>query len=167
MVRDAVQLPLMAAGGIATGRAMLAAMALGAEGVQVGSRFIASPESSAHVNFKNRIISSPEGDTVLTLKQLTPVRLLRNKFYEQVREAEARGAGQEELKELLGRARAKKGMFEGDLDEGELEVGQVSALIKEIKPAAEILNEIISEYKQAHRELCSAAGETWAATDAG
>lgn len=159
MVRQAVSLPLIAAGGIATGRAMLAAMALGAEGVQVGSRFIASPESSAHINFKNRVIDSVEGDTVLTLKQLTPVRLIRNKFYDQVREAEARGASPDELKELLGRGRAKKGMYEGDLDEGELEVGQVSGLIKEIKPAGEILEEIVSEYRQARKELCSASGE--------
>lgn len=159
MVRQAVNLPLIAAGGIGTGRAMLAAMALGAEGVQIGSRFIASPESSAHINFKNRVINSSEGDTVLTLKQLTPVRLIRNRFYEQVREAEARGAGPDELKELLGRGRAKKGMFEGDLDEGELEVGQVSGLIKEIKPAGEILEEIVNEYRQARTELCSDSGE--------
>lgn len=152
-MREAVSLPLMAAGGIGSGRAMLAAMALGAEGVQVGSRFIASPESSAHMNFKKRIINSQEGDTVLTLKQLTPVRLIRNRFWEQVREAEARGATAEELQQLLGRGRAKKGMFEGDLDEGELEVGQVSSMIKEIKPAAEILAEIISEYREARGRL--------------
>ena len=153
MVRDAVKLPLIAAGGIGTGRAMLAAMVLGAEGVQVGSRFIASPESSAHINFKNRVINSQEGDTVLTLKRLTPVRLIRNKFYDKVREAEEKGASVDELKELLGRARAKKGMFEGDLDEGELEVGQVSGLIKDIKPAAEILQEIVAEYAAAKAEL--------------
>jgi enoyl-[acyl-carrier protein] reductase II len=152
-VREAVSLPLIAAGGIGSGRAMLAAMALGAEGVQVGSRFIASPESSAHANFKQRIIHSQEGDTVLTLKQLTPVRLIRNRFYEQVRDAETKGASTDVLQELLGRGRAKKGMYEGDLDEGELEVGQVSSMIKEIKPAAEILNEIISEYNEARREL--------------
>lgn len=153
MVRDAVKLPLIAAGGIGTGRAMLAAMALGAEGVQVGSRFIATPESSAHANFKNRIINSSEGDTVLALKQLTPVRLIRNRFYEQVREAESKGASMQELEELLGRGRAKKGMFEGDLDEGELEVGQVAGMIKEIKPAGDILQEIISEYSEAKRKL--------------
>lgn len=153
MVRKAVNLPLIAAGGVATGRAMLAAMVLGAEGVQVGSRFIASPESSAHENFKNRVINAQEGDTVLTLKQLTPVRLIRNRFYEQVRAAEERGASLDELKELLGRARAKKGMFEGDLDEGELEVGQVSGMIREIKPAAEILQEIVAEYSAARAEL--------------
>lgn len=153
MVRQAVKLPLIAAGGIGTGRAMLAAIALGAEGVQVGSRFIASPESSAHENFKNRVITSQEGDTVLTLKQLTPVRLIRNRFYEQVKAAEERGATADELKELLGRARAKKGMFEGDLEDGELEVGQVSGMIKQIKPAAEILQEIVAEYSAAREEL--------------
>lgn len=153
MVRQAVKLPLIAAGGIGTGRAMLAAIALGAEGVQVGSRFIASPESSAHENFKNRVITSQEGDTVLTLKQLTPVRLIRNRFYEQVKAAEERGATADELKELLGRARAKKGMFEGDLEDGELEVGQVSGMIKQIKPAAEILQEIVAEYSTAREEL--------------
>jgi enoyl-[acyl-carrier protein] reductase II len=153
MVRQAVELPLMAAGGIGTGRAMLAAMALGAEGVQVGSRFIASPESSAHIEFKKKVVEAKEGDTVLTLKQLTPVRLIRNRFYEQVRAAEERGATADELKELLGRARAKKGMFEGDLDEGELEVGQVSGMITQIKPAAEILQEIVAEYAAARAEL--------------
>ena len=147
MVRKAVSLPLIAAGGIATGAAMAAAFALGADGVQVGSRFVATPESSGHQKFKEAVIHTPEGETQLTLKQLTPVRLIKNKFYKEVEAAEKRGASAEELKQILGRARAKKGMFEGDLDEGELEIGQVSAVIKEIKPAAEVLKEIIEEFK--------------------
>ncbi|MBL7892532.1 MAG: nitronate monooxygenase, partial [Bacteroidia bacterium] len=122
-----------------------------------GSRFVASEESSAHANFKKAVISANEGDTQLTLKQLTPVRLMKNNFFEQVAQAEQKGASVDELKQLLGRSRAKKGMFEGDLDEGELEIGQVSALVKEIKPAAKIIEEIISEYEQAKAELC--AGE--------
>lgn len=146
MVRDAVQIPLMAAGGIASGRAMLAAFALGAEGVQIGSRFAASEESSGHINFKKKITETKEGDTLLTMKQIVPVRLIRNKFFEEVQQAEWRGASREELATLLGRARAKKGMFEGDLDEGELEIGQVSAMIKDIKPAAQILKEIWEEF---------------------
>lgn len=156
-VKKNCKIPLIAAGGIGTGRAMLAAMALGADGVQIGSRFVASEESSAHANFKKAVISANEGDTQLTLKQLTPVRLMKNKFFEQVAQAEQKGASVDELKQLLGRSRAKKGMFEGDLDEGELEIGQVSALVKEIKPAAKIIEEIISEYEQAKAELC--AGE--------
>jgi len=146
-VRNAVKLPLIAAGGIATGAQMAAAFALGADGVQLGSRFVATPESSAHLNFKNTVIASKEGDTQLTLKQLTPVRLLKNKFFLEVDAAEKSGASQEELSTLLGRARAKKGMFEGDLQEGELEIGQVSAMIKEIKPAAEVMKEIWTEFK--------------------
>lgn len=145
-VRDAVTIPLIAAGGIGDGRAMLAAFALGAEAVQVGSRFVASKESSAHENFKQRVINSVEGDTVLTLKQLTPVRLIKNDFYKQVAEAEMRGADKDELAEILGRARSKRGMFEGDLQTGELEIGQVSSTIKEIKPAAEIVAEIWNEF---------------------
>jgi enoyl-[acyl-carrier protein] reductase II len=155
LVADAVSIPIIAAGGIGSGRSMLAAMNLGAEGVQVGSRFVASLESSAHDNFKKTVVDAGEGDTVLTLKELTPVRLIKNKFYKMVQEAEERGASAEELKEILGRARAKKGMFEGDLDEGELEIGQVAAAIKEIKPAAQIVEEIISEYKAAIREIAS------------
>ncbi|MBK7375088.1 MAG: nitronate monooxygenase [Chitinophagaceae bacterium] len=143
----AVDIPVIAAGGIATGKQMLAAMVLGAAGVQVGSRFVASPEASSHDNFKNRIITSSEGDTQLTLKQLTPVRLLKNDFYSQVQEAEQRCASPDELKKLLGRGRAKKGMFEGDMNEGELEIGQVSALIRKIKPAAEIVKEIWNEFE--------------------
>lgn len=147
-VSAAVDIPVIAAGGIATGRQMLAAMVLGAEGVQVGSRFIASPEASSHEHFKQAVIQAQEGDTQLSLKQLTPVRLLKNKFYQQVQEAEQRCASVEELKNILGRGRAKKGMFEGDMDEGELEIGQVSALVREIRPAAEIVGEIWSEFEQ-------------------
>lgn len=154
LVREAVSIPLIAAGGIATGRGMLAAEVLGADGVQIGSRFAASAESSAHEKFKQVIVDAGEGDTLLTMKQLTPVRLVRNKFFQQVVEAEQRGASVEEMKQLLGRARAKKGMFEGDLDEGELEIGQVAAAIREVKPAAEILTEIWNEYQTLKRELC-------------
>jgi enoyl-[acyl-carrier protein] reductase II len=154
MVRDAVRLPLMAAGGIASGRAMLAAFALGAEGVQIGSRFAASEESSGHLNFKKKIVEAKEGDTILTLKQLMPVRLIRNKFYDQVQEAELHGASREELATLLGRARSKKGMFEGDLDEGELEIGQISAMIDDIKPAAQILKEIWTEFIEERNKVC-------------
>jgi len=153
-VRDAVKIPLIAAGGIGCGRAMLAALALGAEGVQVGSRFVASVESSGHENFKKAVITSNEGDTQLTLKQLTPVRLIKNKFFQQVQEAEQRGASPEELKVLLGRARAKKGMFEGDLDEGELEIGQVSAIIRDILPAGEIVRNMMREFEEAKRAVC-------------
>jgi enoyl-[acyl-carrier protein] reductase II len=155
LVRDAVSIPLLAAGGIADGRGILAAEALGADGVQVGSRFAASTEASLHDNFKQKIVEAGEGDTMLTMKQLTPVRLIKNKFYQQVAEAEQRGASVEELKTLLGRARAKKGMFEGDLDEGELEIGQVAAAIHEIKPAAEILNSMWSDYLALKRKMCN------------
>lgn len=146
-VREAINIPLIAAGGIATGKAMFATMALGAEGVQIGSRFICTPEASSHANFKQAIIDAKEGDTSLTLKGLTPVRLIKNDFYVKVFEAENRGATKEELAEILGRARAKKGMFEGDLTEGELEVGQVSGFINEIKPAADTVAEIWNEFK--------------------
>jgi enoyl-[acyl-carrier protein] reductase II len=146
-VRKAVSIPLIAAGGIGKGSQMAAAFALGADAVQVGSRFVATPESSAHQNFKNAVINTNEGDTQLTLKQLTPVRLIKNKFFKEVDEAEKRGATAEELQTLLGRARAKKGMFEGDLEEGELEIGQISAAIKEIKPAADIVNELMRDFK--------------------
>ncbi|HOZ88380.1 MAG TPA: nitronate monooxygenase [Bacteroidia bacterium] len=147
-VRAAVKLPLIAAGGIGYGSQMAAAFALGAEGVQVGSRFVATHESSAHINFKNAVVGAKEGDTSLTLKQLTPVRLIKNHFYKQVETAQNKGATPEELTALLGRARSKKGMFEGDLEEGELEIGQVSGLINEIKPAAEVLDEIYTEFKE-------------------
>lgn len=152
-IRKAVNIPLIAAGGIATGSGMLAAMVLGAEGVQIGTRFVASLESSAHMNFKQRLIQSKEGDTVLTMKQLTPVRLIKNQFYYQIEEAEKRGASSEELKEILGRARAKKGMFEGDLEQGELEIGQVSSIVKEILPAGEIIKEIIAEFNSSREKL--------------
>ena len=155
MIRNAVAVPVIAAGGIASGRQMLAAMVLGADGVQIGSRFVVSNESSAHVNFKNRVISTNEGDTLLTMKQLVPVRLLKNKFFDQIQSAELRGATAEELKEILGRARAKRGMFEGDLEEGELEIGQVSAMLNKILPAAEIVKEIMNEYQEAKDALCN------------
>jgi enoyl-[acyl-carrier protein] reductase II len=145
-VAEAVKVPVIAAGGIATGRQMFAAMALGAEGVQMGSRFVASEEASSHISFKRKVIDSSEGDTILTMKQLTPVRLIKNEFYRQVQEAEWRGATIEELKALLGRARAKKGMFEGDTEQGELEIGQVSALLREILPAAEIVKKVWNEF---------------------
>ena len=148
----AVHIPVLAAGGIATGRQMLAAMVLGADGVQVGSRFVASNEASSHENFKNLVISSAEGDTHLSLKQLTPVRLLKNDFFKRVQEAESNCASAGELQKLLGRGRAKTGMFEGDLAEGELEIGQVSAIIKSIKPAAEIVQEMYKEYSAALKQ---------------
>lgn len=148
-VSASVSVPVIAAGGIGTGRQMFAAMALGAEGVQVGSRFVASPEASSHPKFKDAIVQAAEGDTQLSLKKLTPVRLLKNKFYLDVAAAEARGADEAELSHLLGRARAKKGMWEGDLEEGELEIGQVSALVNEIKPAAAIVQELWDDFKLA------------------
>lgn len=154
-VAKELTIPVIAAGGIATGRAMLAAMNLGADGVQIGSRFVASNESSAHQNFKDTVVNANEGDTQLTLKEITPVRLVKNSFFNQVQEAYAKCSTPEEMKELLGRGRAKKGMFEGDLNEGELEIGQVSGFIKEIKPAAEIVSEIIEEYKVALAEQSS------------
>jgi len=153
LVHAATSLPVIAAGGIATGRSMLAAMALGAEGVQIGSRFIASVESSAHPGFKEKILKAGEGDTLLSLKKIGPVRLLKNRFFDEVQILEDAGATAEELKTLLGNKRAKMGMFEGNLEEGELEIGQVSALIHEIKPAGEIIREIISEYLLALEQL--------------
>lgn len=152
MVKEKISIPLIAAGGIATGRGMLAAMVLGADGVQMGSRFAASVESSAHVNFKESIVSSKEGDTQLTLKELAPVRLIKNKFYQQVQELYAQGATKEELIQLLGRARAKRGMFEGDLEEGELEIGQIAGLIHDIQPVSQIFETILSEFKLAQKE---------------
>lgn len=152
MVSEAISIPLIAAGGIGTGRGMLAAMNLGADAVQIGSRFVASHESSAHDNFKNTIVEAKEGDTMLTLKEITPVRLIKNAFYNQVAEAYQDGKSIDELKTLLGRGRAKKGMFEGDLIDGELEIGQISGLIHEIKPAADIVEEIISEFNEARDE---------------
>jgi len=152
MVSKKVNVPLIAAGGIGTGKAMLAAMNLGADGVQVGSRFVASVEASAHINFKNAVINAKEGDTFLTLKELTPVRLLKNKFAELVSSAYENGADTDELKELLGKGRAKKGTFEGDLENGELEIGQVSAILDTILPAADIISEMLSEYREAIKE---------------
>ena len=153
MIRQSTDIPLIAAGGIGTGRGMLATMALGAEAVQIGSRFIATPESSAHQNFKDYILHAKEGDTKLTLKELTPVRLLKNEFFQKVKAAYENGASQEELRKLLGRGRAKKGMFLGDLEEGELEVGQISGLMNKIKPAAEVVEEIWKEFLSAKNEL--------------
>ena len=147
-VVGAVKIPVIAAGGIATGRQMLAAMVMGAEAVQMGSRFVASEEASSHIDFKSAVIGSQEGDTILTMKQLTPVRLIRNNFYQQVAEAERKGAAISELKELLGRGRAKKGMFEGNLDEGELEVGQVSSLLDRILPAGDIVKKVWREFME-------------------
>ncbi len=149
LVSGAVTVPVIAAGGIATGRQMLAAMVLGANGVQMGSRFVASEEASSHINFKNALVKAEEGDTVLTLKELTPVRLLKNNFYEQIKSANQRYASKVELQELLGKGRAKKGMFDGDIYEGELEIGQASALINEIKSAAEIVKEIWLQFNEA------------------
>ena len=149
MVKEVIKKPLIAAGGIATGNAMLATMILGADGVQIGSRFVASEESSAHQSFKEVVVGVKDGDTQLTLKELAPVRLVKNKFYNDVQELYKTNPSIEELKNLLGRARAKKGMFEGDLEEGELEIGQVAGLINNIKPASEILHEIVLEYKNA------------------
>jgi enoyl-[acyl-carrier protein] reductase II len=153
MVREVCSLPLIAAGGISTGKAMAAAFCLGAEAVQVGSRFAASEESSAHASFKQAILHAGDGDTQLTLKELTPVRLLKNKFYKDVMEAYNKDASAEELAALLGRGRAKKGMFEGDMDEGELEIGQVSAFIHQIKPAGDIVREMMEEYRQTRSNL--------------
>ncbi len=152
-ITSAVKIPVMAAGGIGTGKTMLAAMALGAEGVQVGSRFVTSIESSAHTNFKNMILQAKEGSTQLSLKQLTPVRMLKNKFWEDVVRAESNCASKEDLATLLGRARAKKGMFEGDLVEGELEIGQISGYINAIKPAGDIIVEMVNEYNVALSNL--------------
>ncbi|WP_338040882.1 NAD(P)H-dependent flavin oxidoreductase [Maribacter polysaccharolyticus] len=152
-VKEKIDIPVIAAGGIATGKAMLASMVLGAEGVQIGSRFVASCEASSHELFKQKVVEAGEGDTQLTLKELTPVRLIKNKFYHDVQEAYGKGADKEQLKELLGRARAKKGMFEGDMEEGELEIGQVSALIHDIKPAAEIVSEIVAEFEAAKKKV--------------
>jgi len=146
MVKEKVNIPLIAAGGIATGRGMLAAMVLGADGAQIGSRFVASEESSAHINFKKEVVKTEDGDTQLTLKELAPVRLIKNEFFNELQELYKTCPTKEELKLKLGRARAKKGMFEGDLDSGELEIGQIAGLIHKIQPAAEIMNEIISEY---------------------
>ncbi|MFV9482637.1 NAD(P)H-dependent flavin oxidoreductase [Christiangramia sp. ASW11-125] len=148
MVREKINIPLIAAGGIGNGKGMFAAMVLGADAVQVGSRFVATPEASSHQNFKEMVVKAKEGDTVLTLKELAPVRLLKNKFFKDVQELYTKSPSKEDLTTLLGRARAKKGMYEGDLEEGELEIGQISGLINEIKPAAEIVKEMITEFEE-------------------
>ena len=155
MVKENISIPLIAAGGIATGRGMLAAMVLGADGVQMGSRFVASTESSAHDNFKKTVIETGEGDTILTLKELAPVRLIKNKFCADVLELYTTGPTKEDLENLLGKRRAKRGMFEGDLVEGELEIGQIAGLIHDIKPVEVIIKDIISEFEEAKTELNS------------
>lgn len=155
MVADAVGVPVIAAGGIADGRSMLAAMVLGADGVQVGSRFVCAEESSAHPAFKQRVAEAGEGETLLTLKEITPVRLLRNPFFDKVQSAYNQSATVDDLKQLLGRGRAKKGMFEGDLEEGELEIGQVSARFHRVQPAAEIVQEIITEFEAARMRIAA------------
>ena len=154
MVKEKLSIPLIAAGGIATGRGMLAAMVLGADGVQIGSRFVASVESSAHINFKEEVVKAQDGDTHLTLKELAPTRLIKNKFYSDLQELYQQKASVEQLKNILGRGRAKLGMFEGDLEEGELEIGQIAGLIHSIKPAAEIVQEIITEYQEVKKSFC-------------
>ncbi|GAB4156707.1 MAG: nitronate monooxygenase [Winogradskyella sp.] len=153
MVKEQLNIPLIAAGGIATGKAMLACMVLGADGVQVGSRFVASEESSAHQAFKQVVVDAKEGDTQLTLKELAPVRLIKNKFYNAIQELYKTAPTPEQLKELLGRARAKRGMFEGDLDDGELEIGQISGLIHDIKPVATIVNDMVTEFEEAKKQV--------------
>ena len=153
MVKEQVKIPVIAAGGIGTGRGMLAALVLGADGVQIGSRFAASKESSAHINFKNTIINVKDGDTQVTLKELAPVRLVKNKFYNEIQELYQQNPSVEQIKELLGRARAKKGMFEGDLEKGELEIGQIAGLIHNIKSSKAILKEIIEEFYLAKKEV--------------
>ena len=155
MVKEHIKIPLIAAGGIATGRGMLATMILGADGVQIGSRFVASTESSAHQAFKQIVVDAEEGATQLTLKELAPVRLIKNKFYNEIQELYKKSPTVEQLKELLGRARAKRGMFEGDLEDGELEIGQIAGLIHDIKPVAEIVKEIISEFELAKKQVSS------------
>jgi enoyl-[acyl-carrier protein] reductase II len=154
-VKEKISIPLIAAGGIATGRSMLAVMVLGADGVQVGSRFVASDEASSHMLFKQKVVEAGEGDTQLTLKELAPVRLIKNKFYHDIQRAYENGASVEELKALLGRSRAKRGMFEGDMEEGELEIGQVSALIHDIKPASQIVADLLQEYENAVSEIAN------------
>ena len=153
MVKEQLDIPLIAAGGIANGKSMLSVMILGADGVQVGSRFVATPEASSHQNFKDLVVKAKEGDTQLTLKELAPVRMLKNKFFNQVIELYSKNPSKEDLIELLGRARAKKGMFEGDLDDGELEIGQISGLIHDIKPAGKIVEDMVSEFKAAKELL--------------
>ena len=154
MVKEKLTIPVIAAGGIATGRGMLAAEVLGADGFQIGSRFVASNESSAHIRFKEKVVATQDGDTHLTLKELAPVRLIKNEFYNELQDLYQQKPTVDELRDKLGRGRAKKGMFEGDLENGELEIGQIAGLIHQIKPAGEILNEIISEYKEVKQSFC-------------
>ncbi|WP_298312216.1 nitronate monooxygenase [uncultured Aquimarina sp.] len=153
MVKEKIKIPLIAAGGIATGASMFAVMSLGADGVQIGSRFVASEEASSHIDFKKMVVDAKEGDTHLTLKELAPVRMLKNKFYQDVAELYTKGPTVEELKTLLGRARAKRGMFEGDLEEGELEIGQVSGLIHEIKPVTKIIEDLVADFQSTKQEM--------------
>jgi len=155
MVKEKITIPLIAAGGIATGRGLLAAMVLGADGVQIGSRFVASDEASSHINFKKTVVTAKDGDTKLTLKELAPVRLIKNKFYNDLQDLYQQNPTKEQLKEKLGRARAKLGMFEGDLEEGELEIGQIAGLIHNILPAAEIVKEIINDFETAKKQFCN------------
>lgn len=155
MVKEQLTVPLIAAGGIASGKAMLACMVLGADGVQVGSRFVASDESSAHQDFKQVVVDANEGDTQLTLKELAPVRLIKNKFYNEIQELYKAGPTIEELKALLGRARAKRGMFEGDLEDGELEIGQIAGLIHTVKPVADIVEDMVREFEEAKKAIAS------------
>jgi enoyl-[acyl-carrier protein] reductase II len=152
-VRDTVGIPLIAAGGIASGRAMLAVMALGADGVQIGTRFVCSDESSAHPEYKAKVSTLKEGDTLLSMKKVVPVRLIKNEFYKQIQQAEDKGADASDLMEILGRARSKKGMFEGDMVEGELEIGQIAAMVRDIKPAADIVNEIWTEFLETKSKI--------------
>ncbi len=154
MVKEKLSIPVIAAGGIASGRGMLAAMILGADGVQIGSRFVASNESSAHINFKNEVVKTQDGGTQLTLKELAPTRIIKNKFYNELQELYQQKPTVEQLKDKLGRARAKKGMFEGDLENGELEIGQIAGLIHEIKPAAAIVKEIMEEFNSVKKSFC-------------
>ncbi len=153
MIKEVVTIPVIAAGGIASGKSMLAAFALGAEGVQIGTRFVASDEASAHINFKNKVVEIGEGDTMLSMKQLTPVRLIKNKFYRDIENAEHNCASSEELLSILGKARAKKGMFEGDMEEGELEIGEISGTVHAIKPAKDIVEEIWQEFVEQKQRL--------------
>lgn len=155
MVKDKISIPLIAAGGIATGRGMLAAMVLGADGVQMGSRFVASTESSAHDNFKQAVVNSQEGDTLVMLKELAPVRLMKNKFFNDLQDLYTQCPTKEQLQSLLGRARAKKGMFEGDLDEGELEIGQIAGLLNDVKPVQQIFDEVLAEFETAKKGMIS------------
>lgn len=154
MVKEKLSIPVIAAGGIGTGRGMLAVSVLGADGVQIGSRFVASNEASSHIKFKEEVVKAQDGDTYLTLKELAPARLIKNQFFNELQELYQQNPSIDQIKEKLGRGRAKKGMFEGDLDNGELEIGQVAGLIHEIKPAADIIKEIVAEYNEVRTSFC-------------